>query len=144
MSKMLILRGLPGSGKSFITKFLNCVILSTDDIFMDRLNTEYLWTHTVLSSAHKINQEKARLACFRGCPQIVIDNTNTTTKEVKPYYNIAMEYGYEVELLIPTTKWAFDVDECFERNTHGVPREVIQNMKNRFQSNEDVLKRLVK
>jgi hypothetical protein len=55
---------------------------------------------------------------------------------------MAIENGYEVELVEADSEWAKDPDECFERNSHGVPRDVIKRMAEKYQTNEEVLKGL--
>lgn len=144
MVKMLVIRGLPGSSKSTLASSLNeslkGIILSTDSVLCDS-NGTYLFSPDYMGLAHSLNTAKCKEVCRRGL-NVIIDNTNTTTKEVQPYYDIAMEYGYDFEMVIPSTDWAFDVEECFKRNTHNVPFETIQRMRNRFESNDKVLAKL--
>jgi predicted kinase len=70
---------------------------------------------------------------------MIIDNTNTTWKEFKKYVVSALAYEYEVEFVIPETEWAFRLDELVSRNSHGVPREAIQRMLDRFESQDSVI-----
>lgn len=144
MPKMLVCRGIPSSGKSFIAKQLNeslkGIILSTDSVLYDSTG-QYLFSADYMGLSHALNQAKCKEVCRRGL-NVIIDNTNTTTKEVQPYYDIAMEYGYDFEMVLPSTSWMWDVEECFKRNTHNVPLETIQRMRNRFESNEKVLNKL--
>lgn len=139
---MILIRGLPGSGKSFLANKLyqetDGIVLSTDDIVTDR-NGTYLYSPDYLGLAHKLNQLKTKEACKQGI-NVIIDNTNTTWKEIKSYVDIAKEYGYLIELKVPDTSWAFNVEECYQKNSHKVPKDVIQNMAKRFQSNEHILK----
>lgn len=139
MKKMVIMRGLPGSGKSTLAKQIqnsfsnhvnSSIILSTDDIWTT--DNHYLWNPKALFQSHIVNQAKAEMACYRGINLIIIDNTNITEREYEPYVNLAKENGYDIEFAIPETDWAFDVQECFKRNTHGVRLEVIEKMKERF------------
>ena len=145
MSKtMRIMRGVPGSGKSFLAdSFMRdgYVILSTDDIYEDRARKEYLWSFELLGLAHKMNQMKADLACRRDIPLILIDNTNTTYKECKPYLDMAKKYGYEIVLTEPETDWFNNAAECFKRNSHGVPLETIQRMIDRYEDSADILEK---
>lgn len=150
MSKTIyIMRGLPGSGKSFLAKEIcnsfrgvGTIVLSTDDIWTAAPNNEYLWVGEFIGAAHKITQAKVREACRRGIPRIIVDNTNTTFREMEPYVRIAEENGYAVNVVEPATSWAFDVEECARRNTHKVPREVVQKMADRFESSSDILEKI--
>lgn len=143
MSKMILIRGLPGSGKSTFAKELaeteNAVILSTDDIIS--ANNYYIFSPDYLGLAHTLNQAKAEEYCKRG-RNIIIDNTNITTREVQPYFDIANKYKYEFELQEMNLEWSWNIDECFKRNRHSVPLEVIKRMKNRYQSNHKVIQNL--
>ena len=142
------MRGLPGSGKSFLAKEIcdrvkaeGVIKISTDDIWETPPNNEYLWIGELIGAAHRISQAKAREACKREIPHVIIDNTNTIFKEIEPYIRIAEENGYEVEFVQSKTSWAFDIDQCTKRNSHSVPREVIEKMANRFESHESVLEK---
>lgn len=143
MNKMIIVRGLPGSGKSYFVDTLvgylddSFVVISSDDNITDRYGY-YLFNREYLGLSHKLSQLKCEEACKQSIRTIIIDNTNTTFKEMKPYIELAKKYNYEIELKVTETSWAFDVEECYKRNYHSVSKDVIQTMKNRFQSNDKV------
>lgn len=128
MAKMYIMVGLPGSGKSYKAKTLDGVIISTDDIFMS--GDIYLFSTSVLSMAHQINQEKVRIACSLGY-NVIVDNTNLSARERSPYIDIANSFGYSWEIIQPDTWWRSVPEECFLRNTHRVPLQAIQRMAER-------------
>lgn len=128
MAKMYIMVGLPGSGKSTKAKTLNGVVISTDQIFMS--DDIYLFSPSILSMAHQINQEKVRVACSLG-HDVIIDNTNLSARERAPYIDIANSFGYSWEIIQPDTWWRSDPEECFRRNKHGVPLQAIQRMAER-------------
>ena len=131
--KCWIVRGAPGSGKSTLAKKLGegGVVLSSDDFFT--INGKYLFHSEAQGDAHVWNQGRARKAMRTGTNPVVIDNTNMTWREIKPYANIAQECGYEIAYAEPDTPWKFDVDELARRNTHGVHKDVIQKMVDRWQ-----------
>jgi len=58
--------------------------------------------------------------------RIVVSNTSTQEWEMTPYREIAEENGYLVFYLIVENRHNGD-------NIHGVPSEVIERMKNRFE-----------
>lgn len=49
--------------------------------------------------------------------------------------NQALENNYEVIFREPDTRWKFNVQELARRNIHGVPKEKIQRMKERYEHN---------
>jgi predicted kinase len=74
---------------------------------------------------------------------IIIDNTNITLKEFTGYLDHAIAFGYEVKVMEPATSWKHDVEVCFERNTHNVPREVIERMKKRYTPIDELRQKVV-
>ncbi|KAK9402361.1 hypothetical protein NXF25_010717 [Crotalus adamanteus] len=124
--RLLILRGLPGSGKTTLSHILlgqlcNGTVFSTDDYF-HQING--CWTYNVsqLGAAHEWNQNRAKEAMDLGRSPIIIDNTNTQAWEMKPYVKAALEKGYHVEFHEPDTWWKFNPEELEKRNKHGVSR----------------------
>lgn len=135
----ILMRGLPGSGKSFLANELaghQGQVFSTDEFFCQNEDGEYRWDGSQLKEAHLWNQKRSYQAIFEDVPVIIIDNTNTTIKEMKsylPHIAIAQRKGYDIRIEEPTTDWAWDVDELVKRNSHGVPKEAIQRMLDRYQ-----------
>uniref|UniRef100_A0A8C6S3A0 NEDD4-binding protein 2-like 1 n=2 Tax=Nannospalax galili TaxID=1026970 RepID=A0A8C6S3A0_NANGA len=70
-----------------------------------------------------------------GISPIIIDNTNLHAWEMKPYAVMALENNYEVIFREPDTRWKFNVPELARRNIHGVSREKIHRMKERYEHN---------
>jgi predicted kinase len=133
MKKLTILRGISGSGKSTLAreKFPEAKVFSTDDRFI--VEGQYRFNPASLGEAHHENQRLVEYAMQQGEPHIVVDNTNTRMWEMLPYARLAVAYGYQIDIVEPTTTWRFDVDELAKRNTHGVPRESIKNMVARYE-----------
>lgn len=100
--KLILMRGVTGSGKSTRAKQLleqnpQAVILSTDDHFI--VEGKYRFDPSLLEKNHRANQENCRLEMLRRRELIIIDNTNVTAREMKPYRLLALEHGYETEIL---------------------------------------------
>lgn len=139
MKVLLLIIGISGSGKSTLAKKIaakyssedhSVTICSTDEYFM--VNGEYKFDATKLGYYHKCNQDRVRDDMVSGVNVVIVDNTNLTPKERKPYIDIAKQYGYNVLAIEPTTDWKFDIDELTIRNNHNVPREAIQRMIERY------------
>uniref|UniRef100_W5KW86 NEDD4 binding protein 2-like 2 n=1 Tax=Astyanax mexicanus TaxID=7994 RepID=W5KW86_ASTMX len=133
---LILMRGLPGCGKSTLAKeILSCgpdgLILSTDDYFFQE--DSYFFDPTLLGNAHDWNQKRARDAMLDRRSPVIIDNTNVQAWEMKPYVTLALECGYRVDFVEPDTRWKCDPTELEKRNTHRVPRDTIAKMLDRFE-----------
>jgi tRNA uridine 5-carbamoylmethylation protein Kti12 len=145
---LIIMRGLPGSGKSFKAKELanlygdgNYATVSADNYFLDE-NGEYHFDRNCLHVAHLTCQRRCEIAMMEKKNAVIVDNTNTTWTEIKPYIELAQKYNYDIDIVEPNTSWQNDIDECFNRNTHGVPLETIEKMATRFQTREHILEQI--
>lgn len=148
MSKVILMSGIPGSGKSTIAKRLrnlhlnigDAVILSTDDFFM--VDGEYNWTADFIGYAHDWNKGRFYRHLFLKTDLIIIDNTNLSTWEVSPYVEASIKNGYEWEIIRSDTPWANDPIECSKRNTHGVSQEVCEKMLKRMEPLDKIINSL--
>ncbi|XP_044141265.1 uncharacterized protein LOC122931270 isoform X1 [Bufo gargarizans] len=134
--KMVLLRGVPGSGKSTLARTLllqspDGIVLSTDDYFCQ--DNGYTYDVKLLGDAHSWNQNRARRALDHRQSPVIIDNTNIQGWEMKPYVQMAVDRGYNIEFLEPDTWWKQDADELEKRNKHRVPRDKISQMLERFE-----------
>lgn len=121
MPKLYIIRGLPGSGKSTLAKaFVFAGIADehyeADQYFM--VGKKYMFDPTKLSYAHKQCLNEVHAALLEG-KNVVVSNTFTTKKEVRPYTTLGFEY---------------EIFECTENygSIHNVPEETIERMKARW------------
>lgn len=100
-------------------------LVEADDYFL--VGTEfpqYKFDKTLLSQAHQWTRLEAE-RLFRRYGAVCVANTFTEQWEMEPYIGLASKYKTELRILEPQTPWAFDLDELFRRNTHGLPKEVI-------------------
>ncbi|GBM98907.1 NEDD4-binding protein 2-like 1 [Araneus ventricosus] len=132
---LIILRGLPGSGKTTLAKKLKFsgAMFTTDDFFYKR--GRYAFNPSLLDEAHCWNQNRAREALLNNVTPIIIDNTNTEAWEMLPYIKMGKKFDYEIVILEPNTPWKFKPKELAFRNKHGVPKEKITKMLARYQHN---------
>lgn len=126
MEKILIIaRGLPSSGKSTFAKILveDHFICTADDYHM--VGDKYDWKPENVHFAHTQCQIKCENLMLAGAWKIIVANTNTTVKEMQPYYDLALKYGYKVFSIVVENRHN-------GINDHNVPEETIQKMRNRF------------
>lgn len=125
MSKQLIiLRGAPGAGKSTFAKTLGGKHVEADKYFINE-EGEYIFDATKIRQAHEYSQMLTFAHMVLEVELIVVSNTAITEKELKPYYELAEQYGYQVTSLIVENRHG-GISE------HDVPQETIDKMKNRF------------
>lgn len=133
---MVILRGPPGSGKSYlgreiINKTVNGDypnhIFSADDYFLNERG-QYNYVPDRIKNAHEFNQNRVRKKCEDGWSPIIVDNTHIKIWEMFPYCYSAVQNGYFIEICEPVTPWSRSPAKLAMKNSHGVPRNVIENM----------------
>ena len=108
---MFLIRGCSGSGKTTIADMIQyyimerpgcelevCPIFSTDNLWYDQ-DGFFKFDFMRLGEMHKKNQEYVQAAMTISTPNIIVDNTNTTQREVQPYLDMAKEYGYVVRTI---------------------------------------------
>ena len=132
--QMIILRGIPGCGKStwankfkdlalvFMANPLHVEICSADDFFM--VDGEYKFDPSRLPEVHGKCLEKASEAARVDVDYIVIDNTNIQVWNFQSYLELAKDFGYEVRVI----RFQCDPTVSFKRNLHGVPLAGIERM----------------
>lgn len=161
MKKLILMRSPPGGGKSTLVQKLVseydkqglCVkVHSTDDYHFSFKDDKwvYQFDQANLGRYHKRNQTAVSVSMDGEFNIIIVDNTNITFGELKPYVILAVLFDYEIELVEPDTSWKFNAEECFTRNIHGVPLENIKRMLSRWESSEscytkiDELRKIIK
>ncbi|NXD89791.1 N4BP2 protein, partial [Chaetorhynchus papuensis] len=133
---LVLLRGVPGSGKSYLARNLlednpGGIILSTDDYFYK--HGQYHYDPDCLGEAHDWNRKRAKEAFEMRISPIIIDNTNIQAWEMKPYVTLAQQFKYKVMFREPDTWWKFKPKELERRNIHGVSKEKIKRMLERYE-----------
>ena len=137
MSKreMVVMRGLPGSGKSYHIANNNgmkgAVVCSADDLFYNDQGV-YVFQPWLIGKAHEACKVKLVKAMMAKESLVVVDNTNTQAWEYELYPILAEALGYKFELYNIFDGGLTD-QELFERCKHGVPLEAIGKMRDRWE-----------
>lgn len=127
MANLILIRGVPGSGKSTLAKIIcdggypGSVIFEADMFFVKA--GQYNFDRTKLREAHAWCMEMTVAALERDLTAIV-SNTFTTSKELKPYFEIAKRFGITPTVHLCQNDWG---------SIHGVPPDTMEAMRSRFQ-----------
>lgn len=125
MKHVYLLRGIPGSGKSFLANILSkqgYYHIEADQYFMVR--GEYKFEREKLKEAHNWCQHEFEMLASSGC-NIVVSNTGIKRWEIEPYIEMAKKFEYKI------TEITIKSDD-FE-STHNVPKEIVERMKRDFE-----------
>lgn len=131
--EMVILRGIPGSGKSHWVmdnnpdpfrsgKKKKSTICSADHYFIK--DNVYTYNRAESGESHKACLLSA-ISAINDRRDVIIDNTNINVEDIAPYYALATAYDYRVKIVTVVTT---DPVACWKRNKHGVPLASIIGM----------------
>jgi predicted kinase len=122
--ELILLRGLPGSGKSTLAKSLGGIHIEADQYFME--DGVYKFDALKIKLAHNWCRLRTEHQMEDSIEKIVVSNTFTQEWEMEAYYKLAEQFGYRVYSLVVENRHG-------GINTHDVPDETIEKMKNRFE-----------
>ena len=129
MKTLILLRGLPGAGKSTIARLLvgdkDYCHKEADMYFVDR-DGNYNFDGSKLKLAHEWCREEVEFVMRFGHSTVVVSNTFTQEWEMEAYYELAKKYDYRVTALVVENRHN-------GKNVHGVPDEVLEKMAERFE-----------
>jgi predicted kinase len=128
-AKLILIRGLPGSGKSSIAKSLtDYVHIEADQFFTDD-DGVYRYDPTQIPEAHAWCHRKVKQALKKGC-QVAVSNTFSRVWEMQIYLDMSKEMGINFQIIEAQGCWP---------NEHGVPNESIEKMRQRWEPTPESL-----
>ncbi len=124
MLSLILLRGLPGSGKSQLAQVLGenkWPLFSVDDYFTNAATGAYEFRFAENHLAYQRCSQHTEAAMQTRSEKIIVHNTFTLDWEIEPYFKLAAKHGYRVFVVTVENYHG-------SKNTHGVADEQVQKM----------------
>lgn len=124
MKSLILLRGLPGAGKSTLAGILaenRYPVFSVDDYFTDSETGVYQFEFDKNHLAYKQCEEQVKQAMEGHAIKIYVANTFTLEWELTPYFKLASQYNYQLHV-VTVEKYHTN------SNIHEVSEEQIHKM----------------
>jgi predicted kinase len=127
MKELVLLRGLPGAGKSTLARMLAgeaYPALSVDDYFTDP-DGNYHFESDKNHLAYKQCEQMCEAEVKKGTAKIFVHNTFTMDWEMEPYLKMAKQYNYRLHVIT--------VENYHENsNIHDVSKEQLEKMAEKY------------
>jgi predicted kinase len=127
---IILLRGLPGSGKTTLARELSengkYPVLSIDDYFTTTEGT-YSFKFDENHLAYRRCEVETEQEIHRGASKILVANTFTMEWEMKPYFELAKKNGYTIFVITVENYHG-------KKNVHGIAEEKIEKMAAKYKT----------
>lgn len=128
-NSLILLRGLPGSGKTTLAKILSenntYPVFSVDDYFTNEKTGEYVFNFHDNHLAYKQCEELTKDAMQQQLSKIFVHNTFTIDWELEAYFKLASKFNYSL-FVVTVEKYHHN------KNTHEVSDEQLQKMAEKY------------
>jgi predicted kinase len=126
---LILLGGLPGSGKTTLAKLLSdsgkFPMFSVDDFFTNEQTNEYQFDFKTNHLAYKQCEENTKLALLANEVKVFVHNTFTLDWELEPYFKLAKDFNYSLHI-VTVEKYHH------QKNVHEVSDEQLQKMAEKY------------
>lgn len=128
MKNLVIIRGLPGAGKTTLAKILaeeKYPVFSIDDYFTNPQTGEYQFDFSKNHLAYKACEQSVENAMQKNATKIFVHNVFSMLWEMKPYFMLAKKYNYCVHVMTVENYHA-------NKNIHQISDTQMQKMAEKF------------
>ncbi|MCL4816636.1 MAG: AAA family ATPase [Flavobacteriales bacterium] len=126
---LIILRGLPGAGKTTLAHVLSengkYPIFSVDDFFTDAQTGKYTFVFSENHIAYHQCLKHCEKAMKENVSKIILHNVFSMQWEIEPYFKLAEQYNYTLHI-------ATVEKHHTHSNTHSITDEQIKKMAKNF------------
>lgn len=126
---LILLRGLPGSGKSSFAALISdggrYPVYCIDDFFTDPETGEYRFDFKDNFKAYELCRSNTENSMLNKTPVIIVENVFSLEWEMEPYFKLAAGHGYRIYVMTMENR------HCGE-NIHGISAEQIEKMASKF------------
>lgn len=126
---LILLRGLPGSGKTTLAQFLSengkYPVYSIDDFFTDKETGDYSFDYKNNHLAYKQCESNVKIALENAIEKVIVHNTFTIAWEIEPYFKMAAEKNYKVFVVTVENYHS-------SKNIHNISSEQIEKMAEKY------------
>ncbi|NIY87408.1 ATP-binding protein [Vibrio campbellii] len=125
-AKLILIRGLPGSGKTTLAKKLSQQLKAKHfeaDMYFENESGEYVFDGTKLTDAHEWCFQQTRKWLSKG-NTVIVSNTFVRHWEMKRYLQYCEKKDIEVEIKVCREEF---------QSIHDVPLATIENMRRQWQ-----------
>jgi predicted kinase len=127
---LIVIRGLPGSGKSSFALAISeegkYPVYCIDDYFTDSKTGIYQFDHSLNHKAYALCLENTEKSMSAKQTKIIVENVFSFEWEMEPYFKLAASYGYQVHVLTMETRHEG------HHNIHGISEEQVRKIAEKF------------